>query len=405
MESKERLNRFFKQYNISQTNQEILINYLDSFGVEKDVTNVTIRNHEGVLKVVLRNIDEDLDALTKESIKKYMVSVSKLNRLVDNKPVSKATKKMYRAGFAQFLRWAAKEYNKPEYKEFAESLKVKVKTEGMNPNDLLTKKEIDRMINMAEKGRDQAILAVLAESGCRVGELVSSKIGDVKHAEEFVRLTFRRGKTGLRTVPLKESIIYLNAWLEKHPLKGDPDASLWVSKYPMPLKRGSKEKAHKTLTEDTILRIVHKIADEAGIKKRVHPHLFRHTCATELAKDFTEPMMRTFLGWERNSNMPSIYTHLSGQDIEEAQRKRLGLVKDKEPEPRFQNCPRCKNEMPARTEFCMVCGEPLSRNKAKTVEEGMKAIVSDEIKSIVESMFHENPDKFALIRSKLLPQK
>jgi hypothetical protein len=35
----------------------------------------------------------------------------------------------------------------------------------------------------------------------------------------------------------------------------------------------------------------------------------------------------------------------------------------------------------------------------------MKVIVSDEIRSIVESMFHENPDKFALIRSKLLPQK
>jgi hypothetical protein len=39
MESKERLNRFFRQYNIPQTNQEILKNYLDSFGVEKDVTN------------------------------------------------------------------------------------------------------------------------------------------------------------------------------------------------------------------------------------------------------------------------------------------------------------------------------------------------------------------------------
>ena len=47
--------------------------------------------------------------------------------------------------------------------------------------------------------------------------------------------------------------------------------------------------------------------------------------------------------------------------------------------------------MPARTEFCMVCGEPVPRNKAKTVEKGMKVIVSDEIRSIVGSMFHENP--------------
>jgi hypothetical protein len=70
-------------------------------------------------------------------------------------------------------------------------------------------------------------------------------------------------------------------------------------------------------------------------------------------------MMRTHLGWDCNSNMPSIYTHLACQDLEEAQRKRLGMIKNVEPELKFKNCPRCKTEMPARTEFCMVFGEPL----------------------------------------------
>jgi integrase len=95
-----------------------------------------------------------------------------------------------------------------------------------------------------------------------------------------------------------------------------------------------------------VQRFVRKMAKKADIKKRVYPHLFRHTCATELAKDWTEPMLRTFLGWERNSNMPSVYTHLSGHDIEETQRKRLGMVKNIEPEKRFQMCPRCKMRCP-----------------------------------------------------------
>jgi integrase/recombinase XerD len=72
---------------------------------------------------------------------------------------------------------------------------MEVKTERKNPNDLLTKEEIDKMINIADGGRDQAVLAVLAESGCRVGELESSKVRDVKVGDEFVKLTFRRGKT------------------------------------------------------------------------------------------------------------------------------------------------------------------------------------------------------------------
>jgi integrase len=280
-----------------------------------------------------------------------------------------------------------------------------VKIEGKNPNDLLTKEEIDRMINMADEGRDQAIMSVLAESGCRVGELVSSKIGDVGVGDDFTRLTFRRGKTGLRTVPLKESIVYLNRWLAKHPLSGNPDASLWVSLNQIPLTRGSKVYGFRSMNENTVLVLVKRVAKKAGIKKNVHPHLFRHTCATELAKEWTEPMMRTYLGWDRNSPMPSVYTHLAGSDLEDAQRKRLGMVKSDEPELKFKNCPRCKTEMPARVEFCTVCGEVMNKNKVQTIEDGLRDMVSEEIRDMVKEMFFSSPDKFNLIRSKLVNQK
>lgn len=160
------------------------------------------------------------------------------------------------------------------------------------------------MINVVSLGREQAILSVLVGSGCIVGGLVSFRISDVKQSGDFVKLTFRKGKTGLQTVPLKESIVYLNEWLRVHPYKYDPDAPLWVSKDKIPPKKYSKERIHKHLSEDMVQRFVHKMAKKAGIKKRVYPHLFRHTCTNELAKEWTEPMLRAFLGWERNSNMP-----------------------------------------------------------------------------------------------------
>jgi len=164
MELEKQLYKFFRENNISSPNQEILKDYLDSFRIEKDVTPVTIRNNAKILFFALKNIDGDLNTLTKESIKKYKIAVNNHKNERTGKPASTSTKKMYRTGFAQFLRWAAKEYEKPEYNEFAEGLKYKVKTEGKNPNDLLTKEEIDRMINVAARGRDQAILSVLAES-------------------------------------------------------------------------------------------------------------------------------------------------------------------------------------------------------------------------------------------------
>jgi hypothetical protein len=157
-ELEKQLYKFFKEYNISRTNKEILKDYLDIFRIEKDVIPITIRNNAIILISILKNIDEDLNTLSKESVKKYKIAVNNHKNEKNGKPASTSTKKMYRTGFAQFLRWEAKEYNKPEYIEFAEDLKFKVKTEGKNPNDLLTKEEIDRMINVAARGRDQAIL-------------------------------------------------------------------------------------------------------------------------------------------------------------------------------------------------------------------------------------------------------
>jgi len=62
-----------------------------------------------------------------------------------------------------------------------------------------------------------------------------------------------------------------------------------------------------------------KLAENAGIKKDVHPHLLRHSRATHLTqKGLNEPHLRKFFGWTRNSDTPSIYVHLSGRDTDKA---------------------------------------------------------------------------------------
>lgn len=109
-EPEKQLNKFFRQYNISRTNQEIFKDYLDSFRIEKDVMPITIRNNAKILTFILKNIDEDLNTLSKESIKDYKIAVNNYKNEKIGKPASTSTKKMYRACFAQFLRWAAKEW-------------------------------------------------------------------------------------------------------------------------------------------------------------------------------------------------------------------------------------------------------------------------------------------------------
>ena len=103
-------------------------------------------------------------------------------------------------------------------------------------------------------------------SGCREGELVSSQLKHLKFTNDCIFLTFPTGKTGTRTVPLIASITYLRKWFDLHPLKGDAGAPLWTT-----LRK--KDSKYKAITEDSVLHIVHKLAEELIFKSDVTPSL------------------------------------------------------------------------------------------------------------------------------------
>jgi integrase/recombinase XerD len=76
----------------------------------------------------------------------------------------------------------------------------------------------------------------------------------------------------------------------------------------------------------TIRMRLNKLAKKAGINKKIHPHLFRHSRATYMANYLTEAQMNMYFGWVQGSNMPSIYVHLSGRDIDDAVLKANGII-------------------------------------------------------------------------------
>jgi len=55
-----------------------------------------------------------------------------------------------------------------------------------------------------------------------------------------------------------------------------------------------------------------------AMAKKVHPHKLRHSRATFLASKLTEAQMNQIFGWKQGSDMPSIYVHLSGRDMDDA---------------------------------------------------------------------------------------
>jgi len=186
---------------------------------------------------------------------------------------------------------------------------------------VLRPEELEALLRACENPRDKAILAILAETGLRIGELLSMRLRDVEALSDGSFRLRVQGKTGLRVIVAIRSAPALSRWLEAHPRSGDPEAPLWTT-----LKRPFRPLKPKAFREH-----LRHLAKRAGLSKPVSPHMFRHTCMTQLARVLTEQELKVVAGWTMSSRMASIYVHLSGRDAEAALRKAL-KAGEKKPE-------------------------------------------------------------------------
>jgi len=136
-----------------------------------------------------------------------------------------------------------------------------------NTVDRMTREETEAFIDQAyaTDGRRGLMLRTLLETMLRVSEFVSLQVEDVSFEEGIVIV--RDGKGGKRReVPISDS---LSRELKLH-VGGRNTGPLFQS------PRGGGYSARR------IQQIVKETAEEAGIQKRVYPHLLRHTMATRL---------------------------------------------------------------------------------------------------------------------------
>jgi len=234
--------------------------------------------------------------------------------------------------------------------------------------EIVTKEEILKLIEAANHPRDKAMVALLYEGGFRIGELASIKFKDIEF-NKFGGKVRVRGKTGERLVPFVFSESYLKNWMQMHPTRNENShifISLGPASYGKPL-----------LYErfNLILKNVVKIAE---IDKKISPHTLRHSRATHLASKLTESEMCHYLGWQMGSDMPRVYVHLSGRDIDKAiYNKVYGLETEELNEVDKIHpviCPRCKENCGPTSEFCYRCGMPLKEEKVYEMESNIKKL-------------------------------
>jgi len=346
----------------SNNNKQILIRYKDDYIANGFSIARAVRVSYDLLRLA-RLLEKDFDKADAEDMRKVMVKL-------EDEGISERTKYDFKVSVKRFYRWLRKSKTYPDEVEW-----IRPRFTDRNhklPKELLTEDDIKKLIQAADNPRDKAFVFTLYESGCRIGELLTLKIKNVDF-DEYGAILLVDGKTGERRIRVISAANLITEWLNKHPLKKDHEALLWIS----------KDYKRNTLSYRRIRDVLDNLKKKAKISKNVNPHNFRHSRATFLANHLTEAQMKEFFGWVQSSEMASVYVHLSGRDVDGALLKTYGLEnkkKEQSSELRPIKCVRCEQINPPTNDFCQKCGIALNQEaKIEVIEKDIKRREADNI--------------------------
>lgn len=231
----------------------------------------------------------------------------------------------------------------------------------VDARDMFTPEEVQAMRDAIDNSRERCLFELLARTGQRIRAIQTLRIKDVDPKEGVFWLNDDadglKGAEGKR--PLLGAGEYVYQWLEYHPT-GNPEDYLITSKP----KNGGGGEPGEMLSQKTISYHLNRIADDAGIEKNVHPHIFRHYFTTIAKRDYgmDDAHIKRLRGDAKGSNvMETTYRHLTDEDtIEHAKAKREGREPETESPLTPKVCPTCKTELEHDAKACSRCGTVFS---------------------------------------------
>jgi len=177
---------------------------------------------------------------------------------------------------------------------------IKIPKKSKKLPTVLTKPEIKALFKATKAGRNRLSLEFLYSAGCRVSEAVKLKTEDLDFREKIARI--RGGKGDKDRV-----IILASAWIRE--LKKYLKRKKVRSDYVFSKKNG------KSISTDTIQRVIKLAAAKAGIRKHVTPHSLRHSYATHLLEAGESIRKIQVLLGHNDLSTTQIYTKVSTDEL------------------------------------------------------------------------------------------
>ena len=273
--------------------------YLSYLEIERGRALKTRENYERYLKRFLQQTGiVRVRDITEEAVRAFRLWLARQN-------LKKNSQGFYMIALRNFLRFLVKRGEKALSPDMIELPRI-----SRRDIETLDYQELERLLKAPQGDtlavlRDRALLETLFSTGLRLSEVCAlPRTIDLARGELSVR-----GKGDkLRVVFLSDSAkAAIASYLKK---RADTEEALFVGVSP-------KGKVLGRITPRTVQRIVERYAKKAGIPKKVHPHQFRHSFATDLLINGADLRSVQSLLGHANVATTQIYTHLTNKELRE----------------------------------------------------------------------------------------
>jgi integrase/recombinase XerD len=258
-----------------------------------------------VMGNLLKRLEENLilKNYSKDTIKSYLNHIGKYLEFLNGKSPNRENAKDFLLSKSTKNEPASVGHNvfaiKYFFKEILhQQLKIPNPKRNKKLPEILSLEEIKKIVESTINIKHKLIIKLIYGTGLRVSEIINLKKEDVNFKEDLIKVNLAKGK--------KDRFVKL-------PLSIKEDLSMYVKlnngEYLFESNRGGK------LTKKTIGKIVQTSAKKSNIKKRVYPHLLRHSFATHLLESGTDLRIIQKLLGHSDIKTTQIYTQISQASI------------------------------------------------------------------------------------------
>ena len=265
---------------------ESYINKIEDVGRLRNLKPGTIRNYQNNIRQFLDFIQKDPEALTCEDARTFLLYLK-------NKG-DKASTLNNKNGSLVFF------YKRVLGKLWDDNLVPRAINDYAVPK-VLSRAEIDRLLDATPNLKYKAIFAVMYSSGLRISEVLHLHYDDISRTNMQIYIHETKTHTSRYALLSKRALdILTEYWFKCGRPKGILFPNQWTGNY---------------LTSSATRLELNKSVKKAGLPKEIHSHCLRHSFATHLLEDGVDiRYIQTLLG-HRSPKSTEIYLHISNKAL------------------------------------------------------------------------------------------